>query len=148
MYEGTLQLDSQYSAAWIGLCKAYTSLGRFQQALEACEKVRATGAAEPTFVESQLVQVYADAGRLRDAGRHLKALQARYDASPTGDTAFWLALAYVSLGDADRAFTWLDEAIAKRSSRLLYARVDARLDPIRQDPRFADRRDRMESAYR
>jgi tetratricopeptide (TPR) repeat protein len=148
MYEGTLQLDPDYSAAWIGLCKAYTALGRFDQALTACEKVREAGAAEPSFVESQLVQVHADAGRPRDAARHLEALQAIYDASPNGDTAFWLALACVSLGDADRAFRWLDEAIDRRSSRLLYARVDARLDPIRNDPRFAERQERMERAYR
>jgi tetratricopeptide (TPR) repeat protein len=139
MFEGTLQLDSQYSAAWIGLCKAHTALGRFVQAVDACEQVRKLGATEPTFVESQLVQVYADAGRATDARRHLSRLERLYKDAPNGDTAFWLALAHVSLGEKDAAFKWLDEAIAQRSSRLLYARVDSRLDPIRDDPRYRER---------
>jgi tetratricopeptide (TPR) repeat protein len=146
MYEGTLQLDSQYTAAWIGLCKAYTALGRFTQAIDACEQVRKTGAAEPTFVESQLVQVYADAGRQAEARRHLARLERLYKEAPKGDTAFWLALAYVSLNDKAASFRWLDEAIAQRSSRLLYARVDSRLDPIRSDPRYFEREAAMEVA--
>ncbi|HEY8549131.1 MAG TPA: protein kinase [Vicinamibacterales bacterium] len=147
-YEGTLQLDSSYTAAWIGLCKAYTALQRFDQAVEACEKVRELGAAEPTFVESQLVQVYGDAKRMREARQHLQALEKLYRRQPDGDTAFWLALAHASLGEADAAFKYLDESIEKRSSRLLYARVDSRLDPIRKDPRFAEREARMDAAYK
>jgi eukaryotic-like serine/threonine-protein kinase len=146
MYEATLQLDSQYHAAWIGLCKAYTALGRFQQAIDACEQVRKTGAAEAPFVESQLVQVLADAGRAREARSHLDRLRALYEAQPNGDTAFWLAAAHASLNETDAAFHWLDDAIARRSSRLLYVRVDGRLDPIQSDPRFAERLTRIDKA--
>jgi tetratricopeptide (TPR) repeat protein len=145
-YEGTLQLDSQYTAAWIGLCKAYTALGRFTQAVESCEQVARTGAAEPSFVESQMVQIFADAGRPREARRHLERLLALYETHPTGDLAFWIALAYASLRDADEAFRWLDVAIERRSSRLLYGRVDARLNPLRPDQRFAEREARMDAA--
>jgi tetratricopeptide (TPR) repeat protein len=146
MYEGTLQLDSQYTAAWIGLCKAYTALGRFQQALDACDQVERAGAAEPPFVESQKVQIYADAGRPREARRSLDQLLDRYKATPSGDLAFWIALAYASLHDRNEAFRWLDVAIEQRSSRLLYARVDARLNPLREDARYAERQARMEVA--
>ena len=131
VYEGTLQLDSQYTAAWIGLCKAYTSLGRFTQAVDACERVRKAGATEPTFVESQLVQVYADAGRPADARRHLGRLEQLYKAAPNGDTAFWLALANTSLGDRPAAFRWLDEAIAQR---FVPPAVCARRFPARSHP--------------
>jgi tetratricopeptide (TPR) repeat protein len=145
MYEGTLQLDSQYTAAWIGLCKAYTALGRFQQAIEACGQVQTTGAAETPFVDSQMVQIYADAGRPRDARRHLDKLLGMHKSNPSGDLAFWIALAYASLHEPDQAFPWLDLAIERRSSRLLYARVDARLNPLRGDPRYAEREPRMEA---
>ena len=106
----------------------------------------ATGAAEPSFVDSQLVQVYADAGRPRDARRHLDRLLALYKERPNPDLAFWIALAYASLHDADEGFRWLDLAIAGRSSRLLYARVDARLNPLRSDARYAEREARMDAA--
>ncbi len=143
-YETLLRLDSQYSAAHIGLCKAYTELRRSEEALTACRSVGAQHAAEEPFVLSQLVKIHHDAGRGRDAQQELVRLRSLYEANPSGDGAFWIALAYVSLGDASRAFEWLDRAIDGSSSRLAYARVDSRLDPIRRDPRFLSRMARME----
>jgi tetratricopeptide (TPR) repeat protein len=145
MYESALQFDSQYTAAYIGLCKAYVALKNKELALRWCNEVSRTGAAEATFVESQLVQLYADAGQPQAANEHLQKLLADYKARPTADTAFWLAAANGSLGKLDEAFTWLDRAIDGRSSRLLYARVDARLDPLRADARFATRVAKLEN---
>jgi serine/threonine protein kinase/tetratricopeptide (TPR) repeat protein len=146
MYESALQLDSQYTAAHIGLCKAFTALKLTDRALKACDEVSRTGAAEPPFVESQLVQIYADSGQAQHAKEHLDQLLATYRSRPTGDTAFWLSLAYASLGQKNEAFTWLDRAIDGKSSRLLYARVDSRLDPLRSDPKFSDRLTRIDNA--
>ena len=145
-YETLLRLDSQYTAAHIGLCKAYTELRRSAEALEACQSVGAERAAEDPFVQSQLVKIHHDAGRPREAQRALARLRDLYAARPTGDGAFWIALAHVSLGDTTRAFEWLDKAIDANSSRLAYARVDSRLDPIRRDPRFIARMARMDKA--
>jgi serine/threonine-protein kinase len=147
MYESVLQLDSQYRAAYIGLCKAYTSLGRTEQAIDACQRVTETAAAEPVFIESQFVQIYADAGQKARAAEHLRGLLQLHEKQPNGDSAFWVALAYASLGDKDQAFAWLDKAIAARSSRLLYMRVDSRLDPLRGDVRFQERINRVESSF-
>jgi len=143
-YETLLRLDSTYTAAHIGLCKAYTELGRTAEALAACKSVGSQQAAEDPFVLSQLVKIHADAGKPRDAQQALSRLHALNDARPTGDGAFWIALAYVSLGDATRAFEWLDKAIDANSSRLAYARVDSRLDPLRSDPRFLARMARID----
>jgi tetratricopeptide (TPR) repeat protein len=143
-YETLLRLDSQYTAAYIGLCKAYTELQRTAQALAACESVGKQHAAEDPFVLSQLVKIHADAGKPREAQQALSQLRALYDQTPTGDGAFWIALAYVSLNDSTRAFVWLDRAIDANSSRLAYARVDSRLDPLRRDPRFLARMARIE----
>ncbi|MCC6162647.1 MAG: protein kinase [Acidobacteria bacterium] len=143
-YETLLRLDSQYTAAYIGLCKAYTELRRTSQATAACQSVGAQQAAEDPFVLSQFVKIHADAGKPRDARQALGRLRELYDVRPTGDGAFWIALAYVSLGDTARALTWLDKAIDANSSRLAYARVDSRLDPIRHDARFIERMARIE----
>ncbi len=143
-YETLLRLDSQYSAAYIGLCKAYTELRRSNEALAACRSVGAQHAAEDPFVLSQLVKIHHDAGRAREAQQELVRLRALYEEKPSGDGAFWIALAYVSLGDASQAFEWLDKAIDANSSRLAYARVDSRLDPIRRDPRFLSMMARIE----
>jgi len=143
-YETLLRLDSQYTAAYIGLCKAYTELRRGDEALTACRMVGAQHAAEDPFVLSQLVKIHADAGRPRDAQQALGRLRVLYEETPTGDGAFWIALAYVSLDDYTRALEWLDRAIEANSSRLAYARVDSRLDPLRRDPRFLARMARIE----
>ena len=143
-YETLLRLDSQYTAAYIGLCKAYTELRRGDEALAACRRVGAEQAAEDPFVLSQFVKIHADAGRPRDAQQALGRLRVLYENSPTGDGAFWIALAYVSLDDNGRALEWLDRAIDANSSRLAYARVDSRLDPLRRDPRFLARMARIE----
>ena len=68
-YETLLRLDSQYTAAHIGLCKAYTELRRSAEALAACQSVGAEHAAEDPFVLSQLVKVHHDAGRPRMRSR-------------------------------------------------------------------------------
>jgi serine/threonine protein kinase/tetratricopeptide (TPR) repeat protein len=147
MYESALQFDSQYTGAYIGLCKAYTALKNKDAALRWCAEVSRTGAAESTFVESQLVQIYADGGQPQVAREHLQKLLDGYKQRPTADTAFWLAAANGSLGKLDDAFTWLDRAIEGRSSRLVYARVDARLDPLRADARFATRVARLDNLH-
>lgn len=143
-YESLLRLDSQYTAAYIGLCKAYTELRRTEEALEACRTVGSQRAAETPFVLSQLVKIHTDAGHAREAQQALARLHTLYDARPSGDGAFWLALAYVSLGEHTRALEWLDKAIDGNSSRLAYARVDSRLDPLRRDSRFAARMARID----
>jgi tetratricopeptide (TPR) repeat protein len=144
MYENALLVDSQYTGAYIGLCKAYTALKNRETALRWCDAVSKKGAAEATFVESQMVQIYTDAGQPQVAREHLQKLLAAYKDRPTADTAFWLASANGSLGQLDDAFTWLDRAIDGRSSRLVYARVDARLDPLRADVRFGPRLARLD----
>ncbi len=144
MYQRVLRLDSKYTSAYIGLCKAYTELQRTEQALSACRAVESQNAAEDPFVLSQLAKIYADAGNTREARRQLEALLVAFNGAPTGDGAFWVALTYISLGDHDQALRWLDRAIDMRSSRLIYARADSRLDPIRSDPRFLSRMARID----
>jgi hypothetical protein len=48
------------------------------------------------------------------------------------------AVIRVWLGDHDGAFSGLDRALADRDWGLSLTRVDARLEPLRGDPRFED----------
>jgi hypothetical protein len=58
-------------------------------------------------------------------------LDRRYVA-PT--TFVWI---YAALGDHDRAFAWLERALAERDFLLVMARVEPMFDALRNDPRFA-----------
>ncbi|MDP9229748.1 MAG: hypothetical protein M3O67_03625, partial [Bacteroidota bacterium] len=46
------------------------------------------------------------------------------------------ALIHYSLGDADKAFEWLNRSYDERDFLLAFLRVDPLWDPLRSDPRF------------
>ncbi|MDQ3697293.1 MAG: tetratricopeptide repeat-containing serine/threonine-protein kinase [Gemmatimonadota bacterium] len=48
----------------------------------------------------------------------------------------YMARVYVSLGDKEKAFAWLDSAYAARSAGLTWLKVHPGYDPLRADPRF------------
>jgi hypothetical protein len=48
------------------------------------------------------------------------------------------AMVHAGLGENDRAFAWLERALADRSPGLLYLKFFHYWDPIRDDPRFAE----------
>ena len=51
---------------------------------------------------------------------------------------YWVAITYAALGDKDAAFAELEKAYQQRDWFLPRMKVDPYLDPLRDDPRFAD----------
>ncbi len=45
---------------------------------------------------------------------------------------------YVSLGNKDHAFAYLEQAYQERSHQMVWLNVDPWCDDLRSDPRFAD----------
>ncbi len=72
------------------------------------------------------------------AGQKEKVLPLLGEAASAGTYVcpYESAVAYLSIGDEERALTLLDEAVAKRSNCLIFLRNDPRLEPIRQHPHF------------
>lgn len=81
-----------------------------------------------------LAHLYAVEGKRSEAFKIISDLkeQAKQRYVPALDIAF----IYVALGDKDEAFHWLQKAIEERSSNLIYAKVEPRLDDLRFDLRF------------
>ena len=72
------------------------------------------------------------------AGSPARAIVARLERE-VGDKPIGAGLlyrAYAALGDANRAFLWLDRAIDERSWFVAFLNVDPILDRLRPDPRF------------
>jgi hypothetical protein len=46
------------------------------------------------------------------------------------------AVAYLSIGDTERAFALLNESVEKRSNCLMFLRSDPRMKVLHQDPRY------------
>ncbi|MDQ1388666.1 MAG: eukaryotic-like serine/threonine-protein kinase, partial [Acidobacteriaceae bacterium] len=83
-----------------------------------------------------LVSAYAHAGRRTDALRLLAELKRRKQASYVPAGAF--VNAYLGLGEYDQAFVWLDQANMEQSNILQFLKVHPFMDPLRNDPRFAE----------
>jgi hypothetical protein len=80
---------------------------------------------------------YAMAGRLDEARRRVAELK---DARSTRYVEpYGIALGCAGLGDRDGAIEWLEQAYREHSLWLaLWAKVDPRLDALREDGRFQD----------
>ncbi len=80
--------------------------------------------------------VYGRTGRRQEAERLLADLRRRSAGRFASPSHF--ALIYGGLGDADRAFTWLNRAVEVHDTALEYMKVDPSFDMLRGDPRFAE----------
>jgi hypothetical protein len=49
-----------------------------------------------------------------------------------------LSVAYVGLGDKDKALAWLERGYQEHSNAMTALKVDPMYDPLRGDPRFQD----------
>jgi hypothetical protein len=49
-----------------------------------------------------------------------------------------MALAFVGVGEKDRAFSWLEKAASDHAARLMFLNVEPRFDSVRSDPRYAE----------
>lgn len=83
-----------------------------------------------------LIAAYAHSGRRSDALRLLAELKNREKSGYVPTAAF--VNAYLGLGENEQAFVWLDHAREEQSNILQFLKVHPFMDPIRNDPRFAE----------
>src|SRR4029077_19942115 len=79
-----------------------------------------------------LPMVYCALGRKADANAPLDALIAKYEK----DWPCQIAEVYAICGDADKAFEWLDKAVAYQDSGLAEILTENPLHKIPSDPRW------------
>ncbi len=120
-----IELEPRSFGAMMMLGAAYEASLRPQEALTVFDR--------PEFRESPYIaRVYARLGRRDEALGVLSRLA-------KGGRALDLqamAIAYVALGDKERALEWLAKAIDRRAGFVPYANVHPAFDGIRDDPRF------------
>ncbi|MGI9078292.1 MAG: tetratricopeptide repeat protein [Gemmatimonadaceae bacterium] len=134
-YRQTLEMDSTFAMAHHHIGQVYERMGRFGEAISAHRKAVALSGGSAYFVAS-LGYALALGGRrdealaiVRDLERHVPD---RF-VSP-----YLISEMYVPLGDHDRAFRYLDQALVEKMPEVPFSLIaEPRLDPLRPDPRFA-----------
>lgn len=129
-----LELDPNDPLSRGILAMVYGAKGNHAEAIAELEKVKQQ--LPTSMVVGGLGMEYALAGRRADALRalaELKQMAREQYVSP-----FDVALVYIGLGDKEQAFAWLEKAREDQSEWMGWINADARLDPLRTDPRFAE----------
>jgi TolB-like protein/DNA-binding winged helix-turn-helix (wHTH) protein/Flp pilus assembly protein TadD len=135
-----LELDPNSPLPYLYLGRAYTRKGMYRDAIAEIQKgVSLSGGAPGPL--SALGYTYGVSGNRDEALKilpQLTLLSKRRYVSP-----YDIALVYVGLGEKDRAFDWLQKAVADRSIPLVSLRTGEEMDSLRSDPRYTELLDRI-----
>jgi TolB-like protein/DNA-binding SARP family transcriptional activator/Flp pilus assembly protein TadD len=123
-----IEINDAWPPAYAYLSLAYAQKGMYDDATRAAAKAVELGGALLSANLGSLAYVHALAGRKAEAERVLE----RAKMNPW--EGFYIARAYVALGNSDSAFAWLDRSSWRWPHRAV--RADPALDPVRSDPRF------------
>jgi tetratricopeptide (TPR) repeat protein len=128
--EKALQLDPNYPYGLAIIGSAYAAMGMYDKAIESHKK----GIAISPDFEHELGVTYALAGQkdkaLEIAGKLEKTNIAWY--------TYGIAEIYATLGDNDKAISWIEEAFKQRHDFTPWFRYDAKYKPLYNDPRFKE----------
>ena len=135
-----LEMDPRFDFAhWIvGL--ALTQQGRAEEAVTSLNQAVILTGGAITFI-SYLGYAYGVAGMRAEAQLMIEDLEevAKQRYVPS----YYFAIIHLGLGDHDQVFALLERAFEERSGFLAFIKVEPMLDPLRDDPRFANLLERI-----
>ncbi|HEU5239739.1 MAG TPA: winged helix-turn-helix domain-containing protein [Pyrinomonadaceae bacterium] len=130
-----IEMEANFPAAQSVLGCVYMQKEMYDQALAQFEKVfelcKGTVPVENS-VKILKAQAHARSGNIREAKKLLEE---------TGDgpaSSYSIAGVHAALGDSDKAFEFLRNALDQRDLQMVSLKVDPTLDPLRDDSRFVN----------
>ena len=132
-FQAALELDPNFYLARTFLGLTYVQMGKLEQATKELAQARDTSGIHPGPI-SALAAVYSLAGQRDQAQQavgQLKQIAEQRYVSP-----YYLALAFLGLGENDAALDWLEKALEERSGWLVNLKVEPCMDTLRSHPRF------------
>lgn len=133
-YRRIAETDSTFVTARVGLGLSLAARGEYQSAIEQYQTAQRLLPARTPLIDGLMANAYGRLGARANALEHVASIKAV--ASRRYVPAEYLAVAYIGLGDNDRAFEALEQAFANRSAGLAYLEIEPLVDPLRTDPRF------------
>jgi len=135
VWNRALEIDPTTDAAYVIGVQALERQGKYAEALKEAEKGVAIVGRTP-FALSALGYALASAGKRAEAVKIANELEATWKDHYFPPTA--LALLYAGIGDADRAFAWLDIAYEQRDPQLIWFGVEPQFAPLHKDRRWPE----------
>ncbi|HEY0304028.1 MAG TPA: tetratricopeptide repeat protein, partial [Longimicrobiales bacterium] len=133
-YRRIAENDSTFVTARVGLGLSLAAHGEYQAAIEQYQTAQRLLPVRTPLIDGLLANAYGRLGARDKALAHVASIQAV--AGQRYVPAEYLAVAFIGLGDNDRAFQALEQAFANRSAGLAYLEIEPLVDPLRTDPRF------------
>jgi tetratricopeptide (TPR) repeat protein len=134
--ERAIQLDSSNPMGHVVHGRALAASGRFDEAKQAFARAQGSNAG-PDYLREEIAAADAGAGRRAEALATAHDLEQLFAAAPGREQPELLAYLYARLDDNDKAFAWLDRALDVAPDRMLWLKVDPRLQSLHSDPRFS-----------
>jgi tetratricopeptide (TPR) repeat protein len=131
----TLEMVPDYYQAFLDLGAAHLGKGNPEKGLEWYQRAQSLGSSVRSY-DAHLVRALAALGQEEEAAAILERLE--QEGKEHYLRAEIVAMGYTAVGDLDRAFACLDEALQARSAGLIYVHVDPSYEPLRSDPRLAE----------
>jgi TolB-like protein/DNA-binding SARP family transcriptional activator/Tfp pilus assembly protein PilF len=133
-YRVALQEKPDFVTAHAGIGMAFSALQQYDSAIAYYSAAsRKLGGTPPVFLALS-AHAHGLAGRHEEARRGLAALEQMAQKRYVPNEYF--ILAYLGLGDEQRAIDYIDAAYKARSGGVAYLRVEPVLDSLRDQPRF------------
>jgi len=134
-YRATLEIDPDFPWARFLLGLALGQTGQFGPAITELEAAY-EGSGRATKMLAAIGH-YAGLGGDTERARAVLA-ELEQIASQRYVSSYCTGLVHIGVADHDRAFASFDRACEERAGYLVYLNVDPAVDPIRNDPRFAE----------
>jgi len=127
-----LEMDSNHQPTLYLLGRIYVQQGKFTEAIAVFEKLIAMDDA-PIFTAA-LGRAHAMAGQLHNAHNALEKVEQQSKTRYV--SGVHKAVVHLALGDKNRTFACLEEALNNRCEMMTWLKVDPAFDSIRRDIRF------------
>jgi DNA-binding winged helix-turn-helix (wHTH) protein/TolB-like protein/Tfp pilus assembly protein PilF len=127
-----IPLNPNHNLIYGQLVKSLAQQGKETEAFEHLIKLLALEKADVETI-GRFRTIYAKSGWPGVTSERIKIAEARGNARP-----YELARLFATVGDKNNAFKYLERAYQERSNMVAVVEVDPELDPLRDDPRYAE----------
>ncbi len=132
-FQKVIDLEPGYPLGHFALGSAYAQMGMPAEAIPLIEEAIRLGGRSVDYIGT-LGYAYGLAGQEDKGMQLLGELERRSQEGYV--SSFWVAVAYLGLGQTDQVFEWLNTAYEERACALVYFTREPMFDSVRADPRF------------